>query len=78
LSLSIVFSAWKITLELVGELLAANNIGYHIIKGDLSLNKRLKVLSDFKSPFSANILLMTLGTGAVGCVRPATSKYLVS
>jgi SNF2 family DNA or RNA helicase len=37
-----------------------------MIDGDLSLNDRKKVLKDFRAADGANVLLMTLGTGAVG------------
>jgi hypothetical protein len=40
-----------------------------IIHGSLSLNKRKQVLDSFRSPAGPNILLMTLGTGAVGYVK---------
>jgi SWI/SNF-related matrix-associated actin-dependent regulator of chromatin subfamily A3 len=63
---SIVFSSWKKTLTLVGELLQSNGMRYDLIDGSLSLTDRIKVLKDFRSPMGANILLMTLGTGAVG------------
>jgi SWI/SNF-related matrix-associated actin-dependent regulator of chromatin subfamily A3 len=63
-----VFSSWKKTLKLVGELLEMNGIRYKLIDGSLNLSERLKVLKDFRSPLGANILLMTLGTGAVGLV----------
>lgn len=43
---------------------------YDSIDGDLKLTQRKKVLEDFKSPKGADILLMTLGTGAVGLVPP--------
>jgi SWI/SNF-related matrix-associated actin-dependent regulator of chromatin subfamily A3 len=39
-----------------------------MIDGSLSLAERIKVLKDFRSTSGANILLMTLGTGAVGQV----------
>ena len=51
---------------LVGRLLNENGVRFVQIDGSLSLAKRLKVLKDFGSPNGANILLMTLGTGAVG------------
>lgn len=50
----------------MGELLLDSKIPFHIIDGSLALKERLKVLRDFRAPDGANILLMTLGTGAVG------------
>jgi superfamily II helicase len=65
---SIVFSSWKKTLDLAAGLLKSYDMRYDVIHGGLTLTKRLKVLTDFKSPTGPNILLMTLGTGAVGSV----------
>jgi SNF2 family DNA or RNA helicase len=64
---SIVFSSWKKTLDLAAKLLEMNKLRYDIVHGGLTLNNRLKVLEDFESPTGPNVLLMTLGTGAVGC-----------
>ena len=65
---SIVFSSWKKTLDLAARLLEFHGMRYDVIHGGLALPKRLKVLGGFKSPTGPNILLMTLGTGAVGLV----------
>ena len=67
--ISIIFSAWKKTLNMAGELFKKDGISYGMIEGSLSLNQRLKVLKEFKSPNGPNILLMTLGTGAEGFVH---------
>ena len=49
-----------------------------MIDGSLALNERLKALENFRSPTGANILLMTLGTGAVGLnLAVATRIYLL-
>ncbi|KAI1205005.1 SNF2 family N-terminal domain-containing protein [Annulohypoxylon truncatum] len=63
---SIVFSCWKKTLCLVEKLLHSHGIRCVMIDGSLPLAQRVKVLKDFRSLSGANILLMTLGTGAVG------------
>jgi SWI/SNF-related matrix-associated actin-dependent regulator of chromatin subfamily A3 len=55
-------------LKLVSRLLDIYGLRFTMIDGSLSLNDRLKVLKDFKSPNGANLLLMTLGTGAVGYI----------
>ena len=41
-----------------------------MIDGDLSLNDRKRLLNNFRAHDGANVLLMTLGTGAVGHVQP--------
>lgn len=63
---SIVFSFWKTTLDLVGQLLAARGLGFYMIHGSLPLSERRRILDGFRSEGNAHILLMTLGTGAVG------------
>lgn len=75
---SIVFSCWKKTLNLVQELLNFSNIRCVMVDGSLPLAQRLKVLKEFRSPTGANILLMTLGTGAVGLNLAIASRiYLL-
>ncbi|GAW19058.1 hypothetical protein ANO14919_085420 [Xylariales sp. No.14919] len=75
---SIVFSCWKKTLDLTGGLLQSQGIRYNMIDGSLPLAKRAKVLKDFQSLSGANILLMTLGTGAVGLNLAIASRiYLL-
>lgn len=65
-SLSIVFSCWKKTLSLVSNLLLHHSIRHGIIHGSRTLAERTKTLKEFQSQTGPTILLMTLGTGAVG------------
>jgi superfamily II DNA/RNA helicase len=63
---SIVFSSWKKTLDIAAAMMEACGLRHNMIHGSLTLKKRINVLNSFKSPTGPNILLMTLGTGAVG------------
>ncbi|CAG9945357.1 unnamed protein product [Clonostachys rosea f. rosea IK726] len=63
---SIVFSFWRQSLDVVGRLLAEHNITYCRVDGLLKPAHRKKVLEEFCSENSPRVLLMTLGTGAVG------------
>jgi len=63
---SIVFSAWKKSLDLIAYLLSAKTIPFAKVDGSLSLPERRKVLSSFKSNPEIKTLLMTFGTGSVG------------
>ncbi|KAF2141618.1 uncharacterized protein K452DRAFT_298308 [Aplosporella prunicola CBS 121167] len=63
---SVVFSFWKRTLDIVGDLLRDNNIPYFRVDGSLSSSARKSVLSEFQISTDTTVLLMTLGTGAVG------------
>lgn len=63
---SIVFSTWKKSLELVARLLAVKNIPFVSVDGSVSLKDRRKVLLDFQENSTTAVLLMTLGTGAMG------------
>jgi SNF2 family DNA or RNA helicase len=63
---SIVFSAWKKSLDVISCLLFAKAIPFATVDGSLSLPERRKVLSRFKSDPDVKTLLMTFGTGAVG------------
>lgn len=63
---SIVFSSWKTTLDLVGRFLKDRGARPLYIHGSVSLKERKRILKDFRSPTGPDVLLMTLGTGAVG------------
>jgi SWI/SNF-related matrix-associated actin-dependent regulator of chromatin subfamily A3 len=63
---SIVFSSWTKTLYLVGHLLFRRDIPFEMIHGSLSVTTRIENLKKFQSQMGPNVLLMTLGTGAVG------------
>ncbi|KAL2064450.1 hypothetical protein VTL71DRAFT_4944 [Oculimacula yallundae] len=74
----IVFSSWKKTLDLTAALLKTSGLYYEFIHGGLTLKKRINVLESFRSPTGPNILLMTLGTGAVGLnLVVATRIYIL-
>ncbi|KAJ5090486.1 hypothetical protein N7532_009170 [Penicillium argentinense] len=62
----IVFSSWRKTLSIVAGLLTSNGISFAMIDGSLPLSKRKAALKTYESPNDTNVLLMTLGTGAVG------------
>ncbi|EHK49549.1 hypothetical protein TRIATDRAFT_270730 [Trichoderma atroviride IMI 206040] len=75
---SIIFSCWKKTLGLVSQLLDSHAVQHAMRDGSLALAERSKVLKDFQSPTGTNILLMTLGTGAVGLNLAVASRiYLL-
>ena len=63
---SIVFSFWKKSLDLVGDILKDDGVRYCRVDGSLSLSQRKSVLSDFRDNSDIGVLIMTLGTGAVG------------
>ncbi|KAJ5501630.1 Helicase C-terminal [Penicillium expansum] len=74
----VVFSSWKKTLYIVAELLSSNGIKYSMIEGSLSLSKRLQELQRYQNQKETNVLLMTLGTGAVGLNLTTSSRiYLL-
>lgn len=75
---SIVFSCWKKTLSFVSTLLSHHSIEYRIIHGSRTLAERTKALKEFQSKNGPSILLMTLGTGAVGLNLAVASRiYLL-
>lgn len=63
---SIVFSLWKRSLDLVGRMLQHNNIVYLRIDGSVTNADRQQALRGFDSVSGRIVLLMTIGTGAVG------------
>ncbi|KAK1758206.1 SNF2 family N-terminal domain-containing protein [Echria macrotheca] len=63
----IIFSVWKGTLDIVGEMLNAKGVAYSRVDGSVStMTKRKGILLDFQRRPNLRVLLMTLGTGAVG------------
>ena len=65
-SASIVFSFWRRSLDLVGQLFKQEGIEFGRVDGDIPPVQRKKVLAQFYDDPSIRVLLMTLGTGAVG------------
>jgi len=63
---SVVFSFWIKSLDIVGSLLEAKNIPYLRVDGSIPFSKRKTVLGQFQERHDVPVLLMTLGTGAVG------------
>jgi SWI/SNF-related matrix-associated actin-dependent regulator of chromatin subfamily A3 len=63
---SIVFSFWKRSLDLMARLLRESGIVFGQVDGTLSPDRRQKVLAEFHYDPSVKVLLMTLGTGAQG------------
>ncbi|KAF9638059.1 hypothetical protein BFW01_g8956 [Lasiodiplodia theobromae] len=62
----IVFSCWKKTIHLAGSFLAAHGISTVTVDGSMTLTERQTALERFRKDSNVNVLLMTLGTGAVG------------
>ncbi|KAJ5968430.1 hypothetical protein N7501_004678, partial [Penicillium viridicatum] len=74
----VVFSSWKKTICIVAALLSSNGIKYSMIEGSLSLSRRLQELERYQDHKETNVLLMTLGTGAVGLNLTTSSRiYLL-
>jgi SWI/SNF-related matrix-associated actin-dependent regulator of chromatin subfamily A3 len=63
---SIVFSYWRRSLDVVGSLLTDKHIPYLRVDGTIPSAKRREVLEKFQKQEDIPVLLMTLGTGAVG------------
>ena len=59
------FSYWTATLDLLEQHLKARSISYLRIDGNVTNTARLRILEDFRDK-DAPVLLMTVGTGAVG------------
>ncbi|KAI1374362.1 SNF2 family N-terminal domain-containing protein [Hypoxylon crocopeplum] len=72
---SVVFSFWIRSLDAVARLLTAHNINFRQIDGSLPDTQRKQMLSEFLDP-SVQVLLMTLGTGAVGLNQLSVASYL--
>lgn len=74
----IIFSFWKKTLHIISMFLSNQNIRFVQLDGSVPLNDRRERLSAFQKDKQTSILLMTLGTGAVGLnLTVATRIHIV-
>ena len=62
----IVFSAWKTTLDIMASIFDVALVPYFRIHGSIPASRRSKVLDNFEQSTTTRVLLITLGTGAVG------------
>jgi SNF2 family DNA or RNA helicase len=75
--LSIIFSGWTRTLDLIEQHLQKRKIHFRRIDGASSLPARNKTLDEFRKDNKIRILMMTTGTGAVGYVSLPVSFILI-
>lgn len=64
--ISIVFSYWRRSLDLVGRLFHEEGIAYCRVDGTIDSAQRKKLLRQFQEDMSIRVLLITQGTGSVG------------
>ena len=63
---SIIFSFWTSTLDILEDLLSSEGVELVRIDGGVSDDERLRRLNRFREKRTVQVLLMTIGTGAVG------------
>ncbi|KAK2762331.1 hypothetical protein FQN54_001341 [Arachnomyces sp. PD_36] len=63
---SIIFSFWKQSLDLVSKLFHENGILFARVDGTMNPPQRRSALAQFQNNSSVRVLLMTIGTGAIG------------
>ncbi|KLU90623.1 hypothetical protein MAPG_10475 [Magnaporthiopsis poae ATCC 64411] len=71
---SIVFSAWTSTLDILEHLLRNSGILFHRIDGSVDASHRAAIIEDFGNDPRIPVILMTIGTGAVGLTITAANK----
>ncbi|KAI1740462.1 SNF2 family N-terminal domain-containing protein [Xylaria scruposa] len=74
---SIVFSYWTSTLDLLSQLLGQAQVAYRLVDGRTSYTERSKALKAFKEDPEVLVLLMSIGTGAVGLNLTAANRVHV-
>ncbi|KAH7090598.1 DNA repair protein rad5 [Paraphoma chrysanthemicola] len=72
----IVFSFWKTTLDIVAQMLDEHGMPHCRIHGQIPAPKRSKILLDFERTSNIRILLITLGTGAVGLNKLKVANHI--
>ncbi|KAI1412100.1 SNF2 family N-terminal domain-containing protein [Hypoxylon sp. FL1857] len=74
----IVFSSWTRTLDIVAQVFNREGIRFSRIDGKLATGERRKILDNFQTDGNILILLMSLGTGAVGLnITAATRVHIL-
>jgi SNF2 family DNA or RNA helicase len=63
---SLVFSLWTTTLDLLGSALSRRSMQFVRIDGGMTLEQRRDAIMRFERQPDIRIMLLTLGTGAVG------------
>ncbi|KAI0861631.1 hypothetical protein F4860DRAFT_524233 [Xylaria cubensis] len=63
---SIVFSFWRRSLDLIEKIFIEQDITFVRVDGTIHYSKRSEVLATFQENPSIRVLLMTIGTGALG------------
>ncbi|KAI0549689.1 SNF2 family N-terminal domain-containing protein [Xylaria curta] len=71
---SIVFSYWTSTLDLISQLLGQAKVAYRQVDGRTSYAERSKALKTFREDPGVVVLLMSIGTGAMGLNLTAANK----
>ncbi|KAI0971966.1 hypothetical protein F4678DRAFT_478970 [Xylaria arbuscula] len=70
----IVFSFWRRSLDLVEKILIEHAILFGRVDGTINPSKRKQVLAEFQENPSTRVLLMTIGTGAIGLNNLTTAS----
>ncbi|KFA52196.1 hypothetical protein S40293_00600 [Stachybotrys chartarum IBT 40293] len=65
-SKSLVFSFWTRSLDLIGKMFDEKGIVFGRVDGQVKPSQRKSILKDFLENPTTRVLLMTIGTGAVG------------
>jgi len=63
---SIVFTSWRSTLDILGDMLSQRGIASLRIDGRVNSVDRTAILSEFHEDPKVPVLLLTIGSGAVG------------
>lgn len=66
IAFSVVFSCWTKMLDLIGLALDSENMRFTRFDGRLSLQQRKESIDRFRGDPKVNILLISIGSGAVG------------
>ena len=70
---SLVFSQWTQHLDYIQYALEEAGISFTRLDGKMSRTRRESVLQEFRAPGGPDVLLLSLGAGALGLVRQARS-----
>jgi SWI/SNF-related matrix-associated actin-dependent regulator 1 of chromatin subfamily A len=74
---ALVFTRFAKVIEILGECLASEGIGYLSLQGNTDVSERQELINEFNSDESIPVFLLTTGSGGTGINLTAANKIII-